>query len=136
MMVVDSSVALAWGLPDEANPYADAALGELPRKSVLVPALWATEIANGLATAERRGRCTKNDCERFLELMTALPIMQDVQPLNTATARAYSTARKYGLTAYDAAYLELAAREGALLASLDKDLVKAAHKAGVKVYQQ
>lgn len=43
-------------------------------------------------------------------------------------------ARTYGLTSYDVAYLELAIRESASLATLDKALIKAAQKADVKIY--
>ena len=42
-------------------------------------------------------------------------------------------ARQYGLTVYDAAYLELALRRGATLATTDAALAKAARKAGVAV---
>jgi len=41
-------------------------------------------------------------------------------------------ARRYGLSSYDASYLELALRRSLPLASLDKDLMKAAQRAGVK----
>ena len=43
-------------------------------------------------------------------------------------------ARSYGLSSYDAAYLELAVRESLTLASLDRTLVKAAEKAGIGIY--
>ncbi|MCX6617450.1 MAG: type II toxin-antitoxin system VapC family toxin [Acidobacteria bacterium] len=42
-------------------------------------------------------------------------------------------ATERNLTAYDAAYLELAMREGAQLATLDGDLRRAATEAGVRV---
>ena len=42
-------------------------------------------------------------------------------------------ARQYGLTIYDAAYLELAMRRGATLATSDTALARAAKKAGVGV---
>lgn len=38
---------------------------------------------------------------------------------------------EHGLTAYDAAYLDLALRKNLRLASLDDALIKAARKAGV-----
>lgn len=38
---------------------------------------------------------------------------------------------KYGLTAYDAAYLELAKRKNLSLATFDKELIDAAHREGV-----
>jgi predicted nucleic acid-binding protein len=43
-------------------------------------------------------------------------------------------AREHKLSAYDAAYLDLAIREGAPLATLDNGLRKAAKAAGVRIY--
>jgi predicted nucleic acid-binding protein len=42
-------------------------------------------------------------------------------------------ARRYSLSAYDAAYLELALRKGLPLATLDAQLGEAAQQAGVTV---
>lgn len=42
-------------------------------------------------------------------------------------------ARRYKLSAYDAAYLELALRTGISLVTLDADLAKAATAAGVPI---
>ncbi|HVK18281.1 MAG TPA: type II toxin-antitoxin system VapC family toxin [Fimbriiglobus sp.] len=44
-------------------------------------------------------------------------------------------ARRHNLTEYDAAYLELAARTGLPLATLDNKLKSAAPAAGVALYQ-
>jgi predicted nucleic acid-binding protein len=41
-----------------------------------------------------------------------------------------------GLTAYDAAYLELAKRKGRPLATFDKDLIAAAPQEGVSLVSQ
>ena len=46
-----------------------------------------------------------------------------------------AAAGRYGLTAYDAAYVELAFREGLTLATLDDRMRDAAAKAGVAVFQ-
>ena len=43
-------------------------------------------------------------------------------------------ARRHSLTFYDAAYLELAKREGLPLATLDRDLEKAAIAEGVALF--
>jgi len=43
-------------------------------------------------------------------------------------------ARRYKLSAYDAAYLELALRSGLPLSTLDADLAKAATSAGVPIF--
>jgi predicted nucleic acid-binding protein len=47
----------------------------------------------------------------------------------------FQLAETSGLTVYDAAYLDLAIREGAQLASLDNDLRRAAVKAGISLYE-
>ncbi|WP_233472371.1 type II toxin-antitoxin system VapC family toxin [Cupriavidus respiraculi] len=44
-------------------------------------------------------------------------------------------AREHSLTAYDATYLDLALRNGAVLATLDKALARAMHHAGGTVFQ-
>jgi predicted nucleic acid-binding protein len=43
-------------------------------------------------------------------------------------------AREYGLSAYDAAYLDVAVRHGVPLATLDSALRKAGQKAGVEIF--
>jgi predicted nucleic acid-binding protein len=60
-LVVDASIALAWGLPDESSAYADAVLTTVERDGLRVPDLWPREIANGLAVAYRRRRITWAD---------------------------------------------------------------------------
>jgi predicted nucleic acid-binding protein len=52
-LVVDASIALAWGLSDESSAYADAILAVVERDGLRVPDLWAREIANGLAVSVR-----------------------------------------------------------------------------------
>lgn len=47
-----------------------------------------------------------------------------------------SLSRAYKLSNYGAAYLELAMREGLPIATLDKNLLKAAKKADVTIYLQ
>jgi predicted nucleic acid-binding protein len=47
--------------------------------------------------------------------------------------RALQAGRKFGLTAYDAVYLETALREELPLATLDRQLATAASKAGVEI---
>jgi predicted nucleic acid-binding protein len=55
----------------------------------------------------------------------------------TASAVVFKTTqalcRKHGLTAYDAAYLELAVRQDCPLAAVDEDLKRAAVEEGVRV---
>ncbi|MGB8701305.1 MAG: type II toxin-antitoxin system VapC family toxin [Thermosynechococcaceae cyanobacterium] len=132
--VLDCSVSLSWCFEDEANPYADSVLDALQDSSALVPSLWAFEAANALLVAERRNRISSAQSIRAIALLQALPIFTDeVSPHQSMTAT-LSLARSHGLSAYDAAYLELALREGLALATLDKRLELAAQGCGVILF--
>jgi len=133
-MVVDAFVALAWGFADEGNEYAAAVLLALESETMLVPTLFALEVANALVMGERRKRLRQAEIQRFVDLLEGLSMVQDVQPRGVMMTAVLAIAREHGLSAYDAAYLELAIRAGAPLATLDKALRVAARKAGVKVY--
>ncbi len=132
--VPDSSVALAWCFPDEKAPYPQAVLDSLATVTAVVPSLWHLEIANALLTGERRQRCTQSDTLQWTTFLSSLPISVDPE----TTARAWNDilvlARTHNLTAYDAAYLELALRRGLPLATLDAQLKVAAIAAGVPLY--
>ena len=111
--VLDGSVTLAWLFHDEKAPYADAIVGKLPALEMLVPRLWHLEIANVLLVGERRGRCTQADVTTWLSFLTGLPVVVDVATEARAWTDTIALGRQHGLSAYDAAYLELALRAGA-----------------------
>jgi predicted nucleic acid-binding protein len=134
-LVLDSSLSLVWYLEDEEDPYADTVLGALPGREALVPSLWPYEIANGLWVAERRGRTTATKIQRVLGLLQPLPIRVDVASHERARAEVLALARQAGLAVYDAAYLELAIREGLPIATLDARLREAAGRLGVPEFR-
>lgn len=86
-----------------------------------------------MLTAERRGRLEKSRVEECLKLMAALPIAVDADSDKQSWADTLLLARAERLTAYDAAYLEFSIRLDADLASLDRDLRRAAKIMGVTV---
>ena len=132
--VLDSSIALALALPDETSEHADHFFGRITSGIVLwVPALWWYEMANALIGAQRRKRLTERDRMRLIELYRMLPIQTDTVLDPDAMHRFQTLAMEYELSAYDAAYLELAQRKGLGLATLDQRLHSAALRAGVKV---
>jgi len=135
-VVIDASVALAWCFPDEGSGYADAVLVELNGNSILVPAVWALEVANGILVGERSKRLHQPEIRRFITLLENLSIVQDVQSLSEYVRNVLPLAREYGLSAYDAACLELSVRYSAPLATLDRRLQKAGQSAGVKLYAE
>jgi predicted nucleic acid-binding protein len=135
-LVVDASVALAWALPDESNTYADAVLAAVERDGLRVPELWAREIANGLTVAYLRNRITFADENAFLAALSRLTIESEAASPLKIIREGTEAARRYGLTAYDAAYVDLAAREGLPLTTLDRAMRKAAEQAGITVFRQ
>lgn len=130
-LVLDASVTMAWCFEDEVSAIAETVLDRLREEDAVVPALWPVEVSNVVLVAERRGRMTEAQAERFVRLLAQLPISVDTQ--STDLAGVLSMGRRYELSAYDASYLLLAARLGVPLASLDTALVTAARTAGVKV---
>lgn len=132
-VVIDASVALSWCYPDEQGDYGDRVLVALRENQGIVPSLWKIELANALLVGERRNRLTPADLASFLHLLDDLPIEQDLETASRALTETWLLARTYGLSVYDATYLELAMRLGLPLATLDQPLKKAARKAGVRL---
>lgn len=132
--VVDASATLPWCFPDEATPWTEALLDRLAQgERVIVPAHWSTEVSNALLSAIRRKRIDRNRAEWFLEKLASLNITAE-PPLSMASAKAVlNLSIKHSLTFYDAAYLELAIRNGLPLATLDDALLRACPLEGVSV---
>jgi len=134
--VLDNSVAMRWALPNSNSPtahtYADNVLGRLENGEIaLTPNLWHVEAISVLVRAEKKGHLDQADTNRFLVFIDALGIEQDD---GRATVAVAALARMHGISGYDAVYLDLAIRRGLPLATVDKDLCKAAKAAGVPLY--
>lgn len=129
--VLDASVALSWCFEDEADAAGDAVLRRLATEGATVPAIWPLEVGNVLLAAEQQGRITPAGSARFLALLDALPIAVDTQTAARAPREILTVARAHGLSTYDAAYLELAARGGLPLATRDGTLAAAARSLGL-----
>jgi predicted nucleic acid-binding protein len=133
--VLDCSIVLAWYFADEANAYADRVARALPTARAVVPAHWSLEVANTIVMGERRNRSTEAQALAFVAHLSSLPIDVDDQTGKNAWSLACTLARTHGLSAYDAAYLELAARRQLPIATLDKSLEAAAKTVGIALYQ-
>lgn len=131
--VVDCSIVMAWCFDDEADDYADKVLELVTKNEALVPSIWPLEVANVLLVGERKKRLTKADSSRFIELLSAQPIVVDMETPEKALGDTLSLARDYGLSSYDASYLELSMRHGISLATGDQSLRKAAEKCGIRL---
>jgi predicted nucleic acid-binding protein len=130
--VLDASVTASWFFEDEKFPATDDLLDLLHREGAVVPAIWRVELSNILLQAERRGRIPAALADESLLLLDELPILADADANRRSAVEAFSLARQFSLTSYDATYLELAIRRSLPLATLDKALVLAAKKTGVE----
>ena len=133
MLVIDASIALTWCFEDEVTEATEAIGTRVDSEGAVVPDLWRLEIANALLLAERRGRLKRSNMEQRLELLAALPITIDGDTASRAWTDTLLLARAERLTLYDAAYLELAIRRDVELATLDRELRRAARNMGVAV---
>lgn len=132
--MIDASLTLSWCFEDESGDEEMDILQMLGADlDVIVPAIWPLEIVNGCLIGERRGRISTDRPAWFLNELSRLPIEVADPPGFERLSAISQTAREYRLTAYDAAYLELAMREGLPLVTLDAQLRAAAHKAHVAV---
>ena len=124
-----------WLFEDESSPAGDAALSLVSVGGAAVPALWFVEVANGLGMAERRGRLTQAGILDGMRLLRTLPLSVD-EPASLAWSEpVLDLMRAHRLTAYDATYLELAARRSLPLATGDKALRRAANAVGITLLE-
>ena len=123
LLVVDASVTVSWLFDDEDEPRAEKALQRLSEDEALVPQLWHLETRNAILLAGRRGRLSRQEVRERMVFLSGLPIRTDGEP---DLQSAFGLARTHGLTIYDAMYLELAKRQSAELATLDRALGRAA----------
>jgi len=132
--VADSSVGIAWIHPSQATDWTRRLL-TLAKEgtAVHVTGIWHLEIANALIVAVRRKLMTDAHRQIGLGLLGGLRLVVDTETSGLAFSRTSDLAAKYSLSAYDAAYLELAQRKSIPLASRDEPLKAAAKRAGIKV---
>jgi predicted nucleic acid-binding protein len=123
--VVDASVALKWQLDDEeCVTQATALRNDFYARGIvtlIAPALLIYETANGIVTAARHKRISRDK---------AIEAMRNIMAFNiefraVAPADIPSLALKYNLTAYDATYLALAEQENCDLWTGDKAFFQA-----------
>jgi len=134
ILVLDASMTMAAIFEDEANRAAQDVIRMVGTEGATVPSLWRLETANVLRNSIRRGRCDAAFADRALRLLSDLPIVIDPHTDLHAWGATAKISRQEDLTLYDAAYLELAVRLSATLASCDKDLVAAARRRGLDVF--
>ncbi len=133
--VLDASTVLTWCFPDEEAQKAQEVSERIAGgDTVVVPAFWRHEVLNALLVGERRNRLTPELTQAFIADLNRLPVdVDDGATRDIVFNTTQALCRKHGLTAYDAAYLEIAIRGGYPLATADEDLRRAVVAEGVQV---
>jgi len=132
-LVLDASIAIAWLFKDERTPTTQEILRQVAMFGAGVPTIWRLEVANVLRNAVRRGRCDEAYADRSLLRLARLRIAAEPETDRHAWGHARTIARDHNLTLYEAAYLELAIRRKAVLATQDAALIRAAGAAGIAI---
>ena len=130
--VIDNSIVCGWFIQTQASKYGDAVAVALQDGRACAPALWELELTNVLRTACLRQRLTAQQAQATLAQIVSLPVDVDRQAVPASALLAL--ALRFGLSTYDAAYLELALRLQLPLASADGPLREAALASGVGLF--
>ena len=133
-LVIDASLTMAWYFDDESTDATDALLDRVTSSGAVVPGLWRLEIANAFQTAVRRQRIDAVYRDTSLAELSYMPITIDADTNAYAWSTTLRLAERFSLTLYDAAYLELAQRCSLPLATLDRDLRRAAPAVNVELF--
>jgi len=129
--VLDNSVVCGWILENQATDYSAAIARRLEQERAAAPPLLRLEVVNVLRTACKRQVIIASQAQELLAQLSRLPI--DVNASSPEPGLLLALALRYELTAYDAAYLELALRLQLPIATQDAALAEAARIAGVGV---
>ena len=132
-VVLDASLTLTWFLDEDGTEAGLEVARMLADTTAIVPQLWSLEVANGFQMAIRRKRTTPEARDTALVDLSQMAIETDAETGDHAWHATLGLSDRYELTAYDAAYLELAIRQRLPLATLDERLATAARAAGVPV---
>jgi predicted nucleic acid-binding protein len=127
--VLDNSVLLGWFVPTQGSAYTQRIAERAKREEPVVPALWEIEFANALIVLKRRRVLAPHAVAAALDRAARLKLTVDRDALVPRALVALG--ERHGISAYDAAYLELAERRGVPLATKDLSLSRAARAVGL-----
>lgn len=132
-LVLDTSATIARLWEDETTPAIERLFELIRDHGAWVPSLWRLEVANALEMDVRRGRHPPEFRDGALADLALFSIQVDPQTDLHAWGPTLRLAEKHRLTVYDSAYLELALRRRLPLATLDRELRKAAEREEIEL---
>lgn len=131
--VVDASVVLKWQLDDEEAVAQAVALRDdfllHGRITLAAPSLLVYELTNGILTATRQGRLSRNQAEEGLATLLAAGIR--LMPVEAP--RIFALSMRWKLSAYDGAYLASAEELGSDVWTGDRAFYTACRGKGSRV---
>ena len=130
-LVIDASLTLTWYFEDEATAATEELLDIVARTGAVVPSLWRLEMASGFQSGIRRRRIDAAYRDASLADLRRMAITVDPDTDAHVWTTALWLSDRYGLTIYDACYLELAQRRTLPLATLDQELRVAGQALGL-----
>ncbi len=128
-LVADNSVVIAWFSRSQSTAYTDRIYSQLGTEELVMPSVWPYEFANALAVLERRGLLTATLVDQIVDKAAKLVTRVDSPP--ASPAKLLQLTRSHGLSAYDAAYLELTLRLRTKLATKNSRLSVVAGSLGL-----
>jgi predicted nucleic acid-binding protein len=131
--VIDASIIVSWYNSDEDNKYARDILFCLKKERAITTCLCCFEVNNVLRVLEKKGKLPSLSVDKAIVSIDKLQIFLDGAPTGFKMPLVLRLSREYGLTVYDACYLELAVRLNLPIATLDNDLIEAAKSAGLEL---
>jgi predicted nucleic acid-binding protein len=133
LIVVDASLMTAWLLNEPALTAGFDANEIFSDSRVSVPSHWPIEISNALRTNLTGGRLGPVDFHAIVERLDLLNVrVEPAIELDEIISLAQFAAA-HDLTAYDAAYIQLALSRRCALATLDNAMRRVATKLGVNL---
>ena len=124
MVVLDASVGVARVRPEEATPEIQGAFREWSRAGtrLMVPRSFWWEVVNALTAGQRYSGLQVLEALHELETME----IESRDPDRGSLLLTVATVERFRLSSYDALYLVLAESLDAPLATLDRELARAA----------
>jgi len=130
--VIDCSFSSALFLPDEKSDAVRKFFLEMKNTDqLMVPQLWWYETGNVLNMSLKRKRLNHNEAVSVIDLLKKIKLVTDVESGPEYIHRLFELTQLYGISSYDAAYLELSIRMKCPLMTLDAELIVAAREIGV-----
>jgi predicted nucleic acid-binding protein len=134
--IIDASAMGPLIIPDESDELISILPQILSSDEALVPQHWRLEVANLARMAVRKKRLTEKLLVEAFKALSTFDIILDPQTDTHAWNKSLRLAAQHDLSAYDAAYLELAIRSKRIFVTKDKALIRAAHSEKVETLSQ